>query len=73
MEPRAELVSGAEIGRRLGVTRETIRQWRARPGFPEPLGEVGRTVVWDWATVDAWASRERPARKKVSTEEGFGA
>jgi len=53
----AELVSGAEIGRRLGVSREAVRQWRHRPGFPEPLGRVGRAVVWDWATVHRWAER----------------
>jgi len=26
----AELVSGAEIGRRLGVSREAVRQWRGK-------------------------------------------
>jgi len=51
----AELVSGAEIGRRLGVSREAVRQWRGKPGFPEPLGRVGRAVVWDWSTVRQWA------------------
>jgi hypothetical protein len=49
-----ELVSGAEIGRRLGVSREAVRLWRARPGFPEPLGRVGQALVWDWAHVQRW-------------------
>lgn len=73
MEPITELVSGAEIGRRLGVSRETVRQWRARPGFPEPLGEVGRSVVWDWGAVSGWASRERPAHGPASSRAACGA
>ncbi|MGH3848302.1 MAG: helix-turn-helix transcriptional regulator [Pseudonocardiaceae bacterium] len=53
----AELVSGAEIGRRLGVSREAVRKWAKVSGreFPSPLGRVGRSVVWDWHTVEAWA------------------
>jgi len=62
-----ELVTGAEIGRRLGVTREAVRQWRVRPEFPEPLGRIGQAVVWDWATVEVWAAVHRsPAPTGVS-------
>lgn len=55
-----DLVSGAEIGRRLGVSREAVRQWAHRETFPTPLGRVGGSVVWDWNQVAAW-SKERPA------------
>ena len=55
-----EIVSGAEIGRRLGVTREAVRQWRRRPGFPEPVGKVGQAIAWDWEDVRRWAD-QRPA------------
>jgi len=63
-----DLVSGAEIGRRLGVSREAVRQWRRKPGFPEPLTVVGRSVVWDWGTVEVWAAgrgsgRANPAKQ----------
>ncbi|MDA8354994.1 MAG: DNA-binding protein [Actinomycetota bacterium] len=54
-----EIVSGAEIGRRLGVSREAVRLWRRRPGFPEPVGRVGQAVAWDWEDVRRWAE-ERP-------------
>jgi len=52
-----ELVSGAEIGRRLGVSREAVRKWAKQPakGFPEPLARVGRSVVWNWPQVEQWA------------------
>jgi len=54
-----EIVSGAEIGRRLGVSREAVRLWRQRPGFPEPVGKVGRAIAWNWEDVRRWAA-ERP-------------
>lgn len=52
-----DLVSGAEIGRRLGVSREAVRKWAKSPerGFPAPLARVGRAVVWDWSAVKSWA------------------
>ena len=53
----AELVSGAEVGRRLGVSREAVCLWRGQPGFLEPLGRVGQALVWDWRKVELWATR----------------
>lgn len=52
-----DLVSGAEIGRRLGVSREAVRKWANAPerDFPPPLARVGRSVVWDWGAVKTWA------------------
>ena len=56
-----ELVTAADIGRRLGVTRERVRQWAAndRLGFPAPSGRVGRSPVWEWKPVAAWAATPR--------------
>lgn len=55
------LVTGAEIGRRLGVTRERVRQWSAndRLRFPDPIGRVGQSVVWEWELVAAWAAARK--------------
>jgi predicted DNA-binding transcriptional regulator AlpA len=49
------LVSGADIARRLGVSRERIRQLAERDDFPEPLGKIGPAIVWRWADVEQWA------------------
>lgn len=55
-EVTQDLVSGAEIGRRLGVSREAVRKWaKSDRDFPEPLARVGRSVVWDWVLVKSWA------------------
>ena len=60
-----EIVSGAEIGRRLGVTREAVRQWRQRPGFPEPVGRVGQAVAWDWEVVRRWADNREASNRNL--------
>jgi prophage regulatory protein len=57
-----DLVTGAEVARRLKLSRERVRQLAQRPDFPEPLGRVGQAVVWRWPDVDEWA-RQREAAK----------
>jgi hypothetical protein len=51
----AELVTAAEIGRRLDVSRQRAQQLSQQPGFPEPLGRVGNYVVYRWADIERWA------------------
>jgi predicted DNA-binding transcriptional regulator AlpA len=62
---RHELVSGGEVARRLGVSRERVRQLSEDPKrFPRPLAVVGRDRVWRWGDVAAWA-RANERRTKV--------
>ena len=49
-----DLVTGAEIARRLGLSRERVRQLAERPDFPAPLGRLGQANVWGWDGVDEW-------------------
>jgi len=58
-----ELVLGSEVARRLGLSRERIRQLAAEPrqGFPAPVGRFstggdprGDRIVWDWDEVERW-------------------
>ena len=62
-----KIVSREEIGRRLGVTREAVRQWRRRQGFPEPVGNVGQAIARDWEDLRRWAD-QRPTH--VITKHG---
>lgn len=67
---RHELVGASEIGRRLGVTRERIRQL-ATAVFPAPVGRVGTYSVWRWGDIADWAAARnrkpgRPRRKRAS-------
>ena len=54
-----ELVSGAEVARRLGVSRQRVTQWAASPrsGFPAPHGRIGYSNIYVWAEVQAWNAK----------------
>ena len=53
-----ELVTGADIGRRLGVSRQRAHQLAAGDGFPAPLGRVGNYLVYRWADIEKWAKAD---------------
>jgi len=73
VEPDA-LVSTAEIARRLGRTRETVRLYakgqRGPGGFPAPVVRIGgRTPLYRWSDVVAWRSKAQPG--EVTREEAI--
>lgn len=51
------LIDAQGIADRLGLShRQNVDNFRRRhPDFPEPLGMWGRTRLWDWTEVEAWA------------------
>lgn len=50
-----DLVTAAEIGRRLGVSRQRAQQLSQTGGFPTPLGRLGHYTVYRWHDVETWA------------------
>lgn len=61
-----ELVTGAEIARRLGVSRERVRQWASdeKYAFPASLGRFGSAKIWYWHDIDTW-HRQRQATESA--------
>lgn len=59
------MLTMADVGELLGVDVATVRRYRmadrARYGFPEPDGVLGRTPWWSRATIDAWVAA-RPGK-----------
>jgi predicted DNA-binding transcriptional regulator AlpA len=55
LDSRTELVISADIAKRLGLTRQRIHVLANRSGFPPPLGKLGRSSVWHWASIERWA------------------
>lgn len=53
VEP-AELVTAADIGRRLGVSTQRAHQLAQQGRFPEPVGRVATSVVWRWRDIERW-------------------
>lgn len=67
---RHELVSGGEVARRLGLSRERIRQLVELEGrFPTPAAIVGGYRVWRWGDIRDWAelNERKVARRRKKT------
>jgi predicted site-specific integrase-resolvase len=55
------LLSGIDICRRLGISDETWRRWRAAGKAPAPVGLPGRPR-WRVVDIDAFTQQAVPAR-----------
>jgi predicted DNA-binding transcriptional regulator AlpA len=56
---RQQLLSGAEVARRIGVSRQRVSQLAATSHFPKPLSSVGGYLVWRWGDIADWATLHR--------------
>lgn len=70
-----DLVSLAEIGRRIDKTRESIRLLAAGergPGnFPPPVQHITSQQRWSWAEVSAWLFQTGRITRKMVAESQF--
>lgn len=55
VDAETELVIGADIARRLHLSQQRVNVLAGGPGFPKPLGKLGRSSVWRWSAVERWA------------------
>jgi len=61
-DPLTELVTGADIARRLKISRQRVYVLMRRPDFPRPVGRLGRYWVWRWREVEEWDRARRSSR-----------
>ena len=38
-----------------GISPQRVYVLASVPGFPKPLGTLGRSAVWRWSSVERWA------------------
>jgi predicted DNA-binding transcriptional regulator AlpA len=50
-----ELVIATDIARRLGMSPQRVYVLATGPGFPKPIGKLGRSSVWRWSYIERWA------------------
>jgi predicted DNA-binding transcriptional regulator AlpA len=55
IDSRTELVVAADVAERLGISRARVSVLASRSDFPRPIGRLGRSDVWRWASVERWA------------------
>lgn len=54
------LMGAAEIGERLGVSRQRVQQLVNRSDFPRPDADLAMGKVWRTEAVEAWIREHRP-------------
>jgi hypothetical protein len=59
VDARTELVIAADIADRLEISRARVSVLANRPDFPHPVGRLGRSDVWRWASIERWARETR--------------
>lgn len=62
MTPQVELedlVTQADIARRVGTSRQRVNQLADRDDFPAAVGRVGNYRVWRWTDVQQWYAEKR--------------
>ena len=55
VDSTTELVIATDIAKRLGISAQRVYVLASSPGFPKPLGMLGRSAVWRWSSVKRWA------------------
>jgi predicted DNA-binding transcriptional regulator AlpA len=55
VDAHADLVIAVDVARRLGISPQRVNVLASSPGFPKPLGQLGRSLVWRWSSVERWA------------------
>ena len=55
VDSRTELVIAVDIAKRLAISPQRVNVLAVGPGFPKPLGKLGRSSVWRWSNVERWA------------------
>jgi hypothetical protein len=55
IDSQTELVIAIDIARRLRISPQRVNVLAASPGFPKPLGKLGRSTVWRWSTIERGA------------------
>src|SRR5262249_45731907 len=59
VDSQTELVIAVDIAKRLGISPQRVHVLVSGPGFPKPLGKLGRSAVWRWSSVERWAQQTR--------------
>lgn len=57
-EDETYFINDVQASKRLGVSRITMQNWRARGEGP-PFYKISRRVIYDWNEVEAWARSKR--------------
>lgn len=55
VDTQTDLVIAVDVAKRLGISPQRVNVLATGPGFPKPLGKLGRSSVWRWSSIERWA------------------
>jgi predicted DNA-binding transcriptional regulator AlpA len=55
VDSQTDLVIAVDVAKRLGISPQRVNVLATGPGFPKPLGRLGRSAVWRWSSIERWA------------------
>jgi predicted DNA-binding transcriptional regulator AlpA len=55
IDTQTDLVIAVDVAKRLGISPQRVNVLATGPGFPKPLGKLGRSAVWRWSSIERWA------------------
>jgi predicted DNA-binding transcriptional regulator AlpA len=55
IDSQTELVIAVDVANRLSISAQRVNVLATGPGFPKPLGKLGRSSVWRWSSIERWA------------------
>ena len=61
-----EYLDSKQVGERVGLAHQTIRQMRVRGQMPDPDAMIGRAVGWLPRTVDEWIAARNSGSSSAS-------
>lgn len=61
--PAGTLWTVADVARRTGRSRESVRQLVHTPGFPAPAGQLDGARAWEAHQVEPWLTQRRPTTR----------
>ena len=60
-------MGAAEIGKRLGVSRQRVSQLAQDPAFPQPIADLAAGRIWRATDIERWIADHRPAARTPDT------
>lgn len=63
-----EYLDSKQVGERVGLAHQTVRQMRARGKMPDPDAMIGRAVGWLPETVDEWIKERNSGVELVTSQ-----
>ena len=61
-----EYLDSKQVGERVGLAHQTVRQMRARGQMPEPDAMIGRAIGWLPETIDKWIAARNSGSSSAS-------